>query len=128
MTSHQPLQIETNYAKAAHFIQDAATKGARLAVLPEYHLTSWVPDDPRFSDLCGQWEIYLNKYRALAKEHNICIVPGTIVERREDAKTNEQKLLNVAYFIDNKGQILGKYQKKNLWYGRPWMRDLVSAG
>ncbi|KAL8720636.1 MAG: hypothetical protein Q9225_002536 [Loekoesia sp. 1 TL-2023] len=123
----KPLQIETNYAKAAQFIQDAAVKGAQLAVLPEYHLTNWVPEDPTFSDLCGQWEIYLNKYRALAKEYNICIVPGTIVERHEDAKTGEQKLFNIAYFIGNKGEILGRYQKKNLWYGQPLVHDLVFA-
>ena len=111
------MRIETNYAKAAQFIQDAAVKGAQLAVLPEYHLTNWMPDDPKFNDLCGQWEIYLNRYRALAKEHNICIVPGTIVERHQDTDTKEQVLINVAYFIDNKGEILGRYQKKNLWYG-----------
>lgn len=109
------MQIESNYTKAARFVQDAAGQGAHLAVLPEYHLTNWVPHDAKFSDLCGQWEIYLNRYRALAKEHNICIVPGTIVERHPDEKTGDHKLVNVAYFIDNKGEILGRYQKKNLW-------------
>ncbi|KAL8922626.1 MAG: hypothetical protein Q9172_003500 [Xanthocarpia lactea] len=118
----KPLQIETNYAKAARFIRDAASKEAQLAVLPEYHLTNWVPDDPQASNIYGQWEIYLNKYRALAKEQNICIVPGTIIERHEDPKTNEQSFLNVAYFIDNKGEILGRYQKKNLWHPeRPYL-------
>ncbi|MCJ1254490.1 hypothetical protein MMC24_002305 [Lignoscripta atroalba] len=112
----KPMQIESNYAKAAEFIKTAASQGAQLAVLPEYHLTNWVPDDPKFSDLCGQWEIYLDKYRALAKAHNICIVPGTIVERHQDAGKEESKLINVAYFIDNKGEILGSYQKKNLWH------------
>lgn len=110
------MRIEANYAKAAKFIQDAASQGAQLAVLPEYHLTNWVPEDPKFSDLCGQWETYLTKYRNLAKEHNICIIPGTIVERHEDVETKEWKLVNVAYFIDNQGEVLGRYQKKNLWY------------
>ncbi|KAI4153610.1 MAG: hypothetical protein L6R39_001531 [Caloplaca ligustica] len=118
----KPMRIEANYAKAAQFIQDAANKGAQLAVLPEYHLTNWVPDDPKFSDLCGQWENYLNKYRALAQKHNICLVPGTIVERHQDEETGEDKLINVAYFIDNKGEILGRYQKKNLWHPeRPYL-------
>jgi len=112
----KPMQIESNYAKAETFIRKASSQGAQLAVLPEYHLTNWVPDDPGFIDLCGQWEDYLNKYRALAKEKNICIVPGTIVEKREDEETGEIKLLNVAYFIDNHGEILGSYQKKNLWH------------
>ncbi|KAL9030138.1 MAG: hypothetical protein Q9196_001712 [Gyalolechia fulgens] len=110
------MRIEANYAKAAQFIHEAARQGAQLAVLPEYHLTNWIPEDPNFSHLCGQWEFYLNKYRTLAKEHNICIVPGTIVERHEDEQTKEQKLINVAYFIDNEGQLLGRYQKKNLWH------------
>ncbi|KAL8733655.1 MAG: hypothetical protein Q9181_003513 [Wetmoreana brouardii] len=121
----KPMRIEANYAKAAQFIEDAAIKGAQLAVLPEYHLTSWVPDDPNFSDLCGQWELYLNKYRALALENNICIVPGTIVEDHEVAETKEHILINVAYFIDNKGEILGRYQKKNLWH--PERNHLTSS-
>ncbi|KAL8774496.1 MAG: hypothetical protein Q9209_000869 [Squamulea sp. 1 TL-2023] len=118
----KPLQIDSNYAKAAQYIRDAAGKGAQLAVLPEYHLTNWVPDDSQFSDQCGQWEIYLHKYRALAKELDICIVPGTIIERHDNPETKEQKFLNVAYFIDNRGDILGRYQKKNLWHPeRPYL-------
>ena len=109
------MQIESNYARAAEYIATAASQGAQLAVLPEYHLTNWVPDDPEFSGLCDQWELYLNKYQALAKKHNICIVPGTIVERHQDEKTQESKLLNIAYLIGNDGAILGRYQKKNLW-------------
>ncbi len=110
------MQPASNYARAAQFIADAATRGAHLAVLPEYHLTNWVPDDPEFGNICDQWEFYLKKYRALAKELKICIVPGTIVERHQDAKTEEDRLINVAYFIGNDGEILGRYQKKNLWY------------
>ncbi|MCJ1243244.1 hypothetical protein MMC30_000441 [Trapelia coarctata] len=111
-----PLQLEANYLKAAQFVQRAASLGAQLAVLPEYHLTNWVPEDPKFASLCDQWKVYLGKYRALAKECNICIVPGTIVERHQDAEKDEDKLINVAYFIDNKGEVLGSYQKKNLWH------------
>ena len=110
------MQVEANYLKAAQFIQRAASLGAQLAVLPEYHLTNWIPEDPEFASLCDHWQVYLEKYRSLAKECNICLVPGTIVERHQDAEKDEYKLINVAYFIDNKGEILGRYQKKNLWY------------
>jgi hypothetical protein len=79
-------------------------------------LTSWVPQTPGFADLCGQWEIYLKKFQALANEYEICIVPGTIVERHEEETSEEFQLMNVAYFIGNKGEIIGKYVKKNLWY------------
>ncbi|MCJ1289434.1 hypothetical protein MMC34_000966 [Xylographa carneopallida] len=110
------MQIESNYARAAQFIEEAASQGAQLAVLPEYHLTNWVPEDPKFVGLCAQSELYLNKYRALAKANNICIVPGTLVELHETAEDEANKLINVAYFIDNNGEILGSYQKKNIWH------------
>jgi predicted amidohydrolase len=44
------------------------------------------------------------------------IVPGTIVESHRDASAEEDKLLNVCYFIDHQGNVAGKYVKKNLWY------------
>ncbi|KAF2828511.1 carbon-nitrogen hydrolase [Ophiobolus disseminans] len=111
----KPMQLEHNFNKAANYIRSAAAQGAELAVLPEYHLTNWLPKDPAFIGLCDQWEIYLRKYRDLAKECGICIVPGTIVESHRDATTEADKLLNVCYFIDHLGNIAGKYVKKNLW-------------
>ncbi|KAF2457841.1 carbon-nitrogen hydrolase [Lineolata rhizophorae] len=91
------LQIEADYKKAAEFIESAAAQGADLAVLPEYHLTSWVPENIEFFELCDVWEEYLEKCRKLAREHGICV------------------LLNVTYFIDNRGDIIENYVKKNLW-------------
>ena len=135
------MQLEHNYNKAEKFVRSAAAQGAELAVLPEYHLTSWVPNDPGFWGLCDQSKNYLQKYRSLAKECKICkcyfkiqyldfkgvmaarirwannwsgIVPGTIIEVRKE--NEEEKLLNVCYFINHEGNIVGKYVKKNLWY------------
>lgn len=110
------MQIDSNHAKAIQFIKTAASNGAQLVVLPEYHLTSWAPDHPDFIPACSQWQRYLDAYKSLARTLNICIVPGTIVEWHQDATTAEEKLINVAYFIDNTGKVLGSYQKKNLWY------------
>jgi predicted amidohydrolase len=73
-----------------------------------------VPQDPGFKDACSQWQTYLDNYRDLAKELNINIVPGTILELHDAGKPEEQ-MLNVAYFIDNTGGIAGRYVKKNLW-------------
>lgn len=110
------MQLDHNFNKAANFIRSAAAQGAELAVLPEYHLTNWKPKDPDFIGLCDQWETYLQKYCDLARECRICIVPGTIVESHRENEKEEDKLLNVAYFIDHEGRIQGKYVKKNLWY------------
>lgn len=133
---------EQNFLKAATFIRRAAAAGCHLAVLPEYHLTSWGPDHPDFLAACAASEAYLPKYQALARECNISIVPGTICEARSppsppmtttdkeeegEAATqtlNEEKeeerksqLCNMAHFIAaGTGEIVGSYQKKNLWH------------
>ncbi|KAJ9649729.1 hypothetical protein H2199_000508 [Coniosporium tulheliwenetii] len=122
----KPLDPEFNFNKAATFIRSAAKQGAELAVLPEYHLTNWLPKDSKFINVCAQWETYLRKYQDLAKECNICIVPGSIGEYHPGEKEYESKLINVAYFIDNKGEIIGKYVKKNLWH--PEREHLTSSG
>lgn len=96
----KPFRIEENYAKAELFIRSAAGQGASLAVLPEYHLTNWIPKDPKFIPLCKRWQEFLEKYQSLARECNICIVPGTIVEYHEQEGSEEDKLYNAAYFID----------------------------
>jgi len=110
----KPMALERNFRNAASYVRAAATQGAQLAVLPEYHLLNWVPNDPGFKDACSHWEIYLNKYRDLARECNINIVPGTIIELHDQGK-EEERMINVAYFITNTGEIAGKYVKKNLW-------------
>lgn len=133
------MQPDKNFEKAADFVRAAASQHCDLAVLPEYHLTNWLPKDPKFRDMCKDWERYLAQYQALAKECNICIVPGTIVQIRDrevEDTEHRQRLLdgkpdndleNVAYFIDNKGEIVGKYVKKNLW-GPTEREHLTSSG
>jgi predicted amidohydrolase len=122
------MQPEQNYKKAESFIRSAAAQSAELVVLPEYHLSNWVPHEPGFFDLCDQWEVYLNRYCALAKECSINIVPGTILERHtgNTASTSQEvKLLNCAYFISSTGSIQGRYIKKNLWH--PEREHLTSS-
>ncbi|RDW85761.1 hypothetical protein BP5796_04086 [Coleophoma crateriformis] len=106
----EPLAVEANHARAIQFIRDAAAQGCDLAVLPEYHLTHWVPEDPGFIPACADYQKYVDAYRRLAQELQINIVPGTIVEK------HGSQLLNVAYFISSEGEVLGSYQKKNLWH------------
>lgn len=108
---------EENYAKAESEIRQAARKGCNLAVLPEYHLSSWCPEDPRFAKIARRYKDYIAKYQALAKELQICIVPGTIVASDLDHNSDqEDELVNIAVFIDNNGTVLQKYEKRNLWH------------
>lgn len=95
-------------------------------MLPEYHLTNWIPTDPKFASLCADWETYLCKYQALAKECSICIVPGSIVRTRTATPASPQTLDNATYFISSDGRILGSYVKKSLW--GPTERNYLASG
>ncbi|GAA84519.1 hydrolase, carbon-nitrogen family [Aspergillus luchuensis IFO 4308] len=122
------LAIDENHQTACTHIRDAASQGAELAVLPEYHLTGWAPSNPTWTALASKTTPYLEAYQSLARELNICIVPGTIVEHHGPSPTEQQQplLYNTAYFISNDGSILGHYRKKNIWHPeRPY---LTSSG
>lgn len=119
------LRPVDNFSTASTYIRDAASEGVSLAILPEYHLTSWRPDHPSFIEVCRSSANYLSEYRKLAAELNICIVPGTIVEVHFDEHKKCEILHNVAYFINHDGTILHRYVKTNLWH--PERPHLTSA-
>ncbi|KAL2362725.1 hypothetical protein RJZ56_004369 [Blastomyces dermatitidis] len=135
----KPLDPAYNFSVAVAHIQDAASQGASLVVLPEYHLTSWVPDDPKFAPLASKAWDYILKYQVVAKELSINIVPGTIVTTDPNSTSHPKEaqeipkpyvddfaapeggsasgplLFNVAPFISHTGELLGLYTKTNLW-------------
>ncbi|KAE8368010.1 carbon-nitrogen hydrolase [Aspergillus caelatus] len=122
----EPHNIENNHARAKAYIQKASKAGAELAVLPEFHLADFHPTHDRsIRQRCANYATHLSSYIALAKECKINIVPGSIAELHTDPTTGEEKLLNVAYFIDNTGEIRGRYEKKNLWIPE---REFVDRG
>lgn len=114
----------SNFQRAAELIRAAASQGACLVVLPEYHLSGWVPDSPTFAALALDWSSWIEEYRSLAHELRVNIVPGTIVQATptdldSDAATSHRSkipLSNVSTFISDRGEILGSYTKRNLWH------------
>ncbi|KAK1449439.1 carbon-nitrogen hydrolase [Colletotrichum paranaense] len=115
-TSPKVLDAEHNFAHASKQIRLAATQGASLAVLPEYHMTGWVPDEPSFALSYEEAQNFQRRYQQLAAEVHINICAGTIVYRAPDEDPNSKPtLLNTSYFIDHDGQLLGAYTKTNLW-------------
>ncbi|KAI9933083.1 hypothetical protein ASPWEDRAFT_159005 [Aspergillus wentii DTO 134E9] len=123
------LDIVMNHKKAGDFIIEAKAQGAELVVLPEYHLNGFDPTNPTYVLQAAEYERYLTVYRLMALERNICIVPGTIVERHVKVDENGNEvvhLYNTAYFISNTGEILGSYRKKNIWH--PERPHLTSSG
>lgn len=144
MISHlptlQPVDPAANFAKAESEIRKAAENGCHVAILPEYHLTGWVPEHPDFIAACAASEAYLPRYQALARDLDISIVPGTICEShaatehapRPDPEAGSssgdgagdgapplqgRELRNMAHFVAaGSGDLAGSYQKKNLWH------------
>ncbi|KAH7122925.1 carbon-nitrogen hydrolase [Dactylonectria macrodidyma] len=114
----KPVAVTENFNTAAKYIRDAASKGCDLALLPEYHLTSWVPEHPDFLSATRESASFLAKYQELARELNINIVPGTICEFRTGAEADKpEELHNMAHFLAaGTGDICSSYQKKNLWH------------
>ncbi|KAH7317001.1 carbon-nitrogen hydrolase [Stachybotrys elegans] len=112
----KPLDAEGNFGFAAEQIRIAAAQGAALAVIPEYHLTGWVPEDPTFALSPAESTRYVQQYQQLASSLRINICAGTIVSHAPGGTDGEPpRLLNTSYFIDHDGQILGSYCKTNLW-------------
>ncbi|KAH6976859.1 carbon-nitrogen hydrolase [Ilyonectria destructans] len=114
-----PTDLSSNFNRAAEYIRNAAEDSASIAVLPEYHLAGFCEQlqDPEAAT--RQSAEYLKRYQTLAKELHIGIVPGTVLEPKTQggvAGDHTGPLANVAYFIGPDGELLGRYQKKNLWH------------
>lgn len=107
--SSVPFNPQANFDKAAEHVRAAAAAGSDLIVFPEYLLTGRPPTPNADVDEEGVW---VAKFQDLARTHSIDIVPGTIVERMA---LTDSVLKNTTYYIDRHGQILGRYQKVNLF-------------
>jgi predicted amidohydrolase len=107
---------EKNLAKAERFIQDAVAQNAEIIVFPEDFVTG-----PLYgrTDLADADQRYVKHFQGMAAKYGVDIVPGSIIERDGAA------LYNTTYYIDRAGEILGRYQKVNLWLTE---RSCISPG
>jgi predicted amidohydrolase len=98
-------QPARNIATAERFVRRAASRGADLAILPECFVdfarayAEPVPDGP----VC-------RRFARLARELGIHLVMGSIGERRAG------RLYNTACLFDDRGQFVGRYRKRFLWW------------
>lgn len=97
----------------------ADRKHHHLAQIPHHeHQSSATP-----SDGSVHW---LETFRLLAVELTIDIVAGTIVESHPAPNSPEHKQLhNVSHYINSRGEIVGRYTKKNLWWPE---KDYLTQG
>ncbi|PLW20247.1 hypothetical protein PCANC_07421 [Puccinia coronata f. sp. avenae] len=106
-----------NLEKAREFIAQAAKQRANLIIFPEYFITGIIENHLHLASKESKW---VQEFQRLAIEHQIDIIPGTIVEEVQ-VEENQSDLFNSAYYIDKSGQILGKYNKKNLWHAEKYL-------
>ena len=121
----QPLDPAQNFDTASKYLREAAEKGASLAILPEYHLSGWEPNDPQFVQIASEAHKYQAAYQDLAKELKINICAGTIVQTAPTPTNNgtapsevvdsKPTLLNISPFISYTGELLATYTKTNIW-------------
>ncbi|TVY30904.1 Hydrolase [Lachnellula hyalina] len=113
-----PIQTETTptlqLRKATELIIRAARENADLAVLPEMFL-GWTPTTPKAKDeYATQCAEAISHFQALAEEHSINIIPGSICEA-EKSGHGKTSYYNTTYYISRAGAILLSYRKVNLW-------------
>ncbi|CCC06647.1 hypothetical protein SMACR_00672 [Sordaria macrospora] len=119
------VAVEENFKKAESYIRKAASNGAHLAVLPEYHLTAWCPEHPSFVAACAESSAdnsYLARYQSLARELNINIVPGTICEvhpASSSSSTSQDKDKETSAGEGDDGDSSEGKQEPATWRGQP---------
>jgi predicted amidohydrolase len=88
---------------------------ADVIVFPEYFLSGGI-DDSIAVDSKGE---ILIAFKAMAQKYGIDIVAGSILEK--EGENN----VNVSYYIDLNGKVLGRYKKISLWKSE---RETIAAG
>lgn len=96
---------EVNLAKAEEFVKAAAGEAA-VIVFPENFVQGHVRGNEELVDFEGR---YRERFRELARTHEIDIVPGSIVEGER------RGWFNTTYYIDSGGTVKARYRKINLF-------------
>ena len=101
---HDPA---VNLRRMEQFVRRAKARQADIVVFPEDFITGPVRTRVDLIDPAGD---FLRVFRTLAATHRIDIVAGSIIER-----VGRRRIQNASYYVDAKGQVLGRYAKVNLW-------------
>lgn len=113
------LDLKRNVATLESWFRQAADGGAQIAVAPEGCLDGYIVNEiiasqvpaERMRDVAVPIESpTINHFRELAKELGICLVFGFAELRGDD-------VFNSALFIDNQGEIRGRYNKMQFHEG-----------
>ncbi len=100
---------DTNLTRAQEMLQEAASRKASLAILPEMFNCPY--EARHFPDYAEPYPGKTTEFlAAMARELNLAIVGGSIPEK--DAAGN---IYNTSYTFNNKGQLINHYRKIHLF-------------
>lgn len=102
-----PQNSKKNLERIEKFIQMAISKSAHVIIFPEDCITGSIFGDR--SKLDHDYT-YRDKFQVLAKKYKIDIVAGSFMENRL------RGAFSTSYYIDARGNVLGDYQKTNLYH------------
>ncbi|WP_229415951.1 carbon-nitrogen hydrolase family protein [Pseudoduganella armeniaca] len=104
--------VEENLATAARLVAEAAARGAKLVLLPEYWPIMGMSD----SDKVGKAEplgtgLIQTAMAMMAREHGIWLLGGTLPL----ASSDPAKVINTTLVYDPEGRHVGRYDKIHLF-------------
>lgn len=101
---------QSNLDKIKKFIENNNDKKLDLVVMPEFFNTGISHNAfIKLAETEGSNFETITFLSELAKEYNTNILCGSIIEREQD------KLYNTSYFLNRRGEIIGKYRKIHLF-------------
>ncbi|POZ60072.1 carbon-nitrogen hydrolase family protein [Chromobacterium alticapitis] len=106
------LDVEANLAKADQLLGEAAARGARLAVLPEYFCLMGSKDTDKVAvrETFGDGPIQ-RALSDMARRHGLWLLGGTVPLRSED----EDKVYNASLLYSPQGEAMARYDKIHLF-------------
>lgn len=104
--------VTANLQRAAHWVAEAAAKGARLVVLPEYFclMGKQETDKVAVCEAYGDGPIQRALAR-MANENGVWLAAGTVPLRSPEP----QRVLNTTLLFDPNGEVRARYDKIHLF-------------
>lgn len=100
---------EENLSTIEQTIKHYVDQKVKLFIFPEDFLNGVLRGRQEISLAGEKFDFWVNKFRALAKQYKIDLIPGSLPSIEND------KLYNTTAYIDSGGKVLNKYFKTNLW-------------
>lgn len=104
-----PSQPDSNFPRAAQLIREAMQDRPDVIVLPESWDISFLPRNATPELYAGSFDRAVREIGALAKQHHVNIIAGSVTACREG------KLYNTCCVFDRQGSLVTTYDKIHLF-------------